>query len=227
MQPGESIRFGVHWGILGKAGEATVRASQAEENEAPLVLSTNARTVGLAGALYHFDAIANLRYEPKSGEFLGAEGTTSTRRQDRKMVIRVDREAGTLSYTDLANQTRNREVKLPEGEILDFISALMAVRQWNLRPGDVREATILFDRELYPITLTAVRVESIRSSLGSQDALLIVPDMPKNPRGIFARGGSIRIWLSEREPKIPVRFEVKLRWGTATGHLESYEPPPN
>lgn len=53
-----------------------------------------------------------------------------------------------------------------------------------------------------------------------------MPKMDTNPRGIFRKGGQIRVWLAQDEHRLPVRFEVKVRVGTAVGLLTSYTPAP-
>jgi hypothetical protein len=85
---------------------------------------------------------------------------------------------------------------------------------------------VIFDNHIYPLTLHATGYEKIATATaGEQEALLVIPKMETNPRGIFKRGGSIRVWLARDEQRLPVRFEVKVAVGTAVGLLTRYRPP--
>jgi hypothetical protein len=49
--------------------------------------------------------------------------------------------------------------------------------------------------------------------------------METNPRGLFKKGGSVRVWISRDERHLPVMFEVSMGFGTGTAELAQYTPP--
>ncbi len=63
--------------------------------------------------------------------------------------------------------------------------------------------------------------------MGKFQALRIVPRMDKEtPRGLFARGGEIKVWISQGEKPLPVRMQLKLKYGTATLLLQEHTIAP-
>jgi hypothetical protein len=48
--------------------------------------------------------------------------------------------------------------------------------------------------------------------------------MEQNPKGIFARGGSIQVWVSQGQPKLPVKMQLQLKLGAAALSLIRHDP---
>ena len=77
-----------------------------------------------------------------------------------------------------------------------------------------------------PVTLTAVRLETIRTRAGEQSALLIVPSMaPGQERGMFKRGGEVKVWISQGNDPQPVKMQITLSFGTGTLYLVEHTAP--
>lgn len=224
MRPGETVEYRVNWGMMGHAGNVVVSATADGDhtNQAITRIQTTTTTRGLVGRLYPFSGESEARYEANSGRLLGAEARTRIRQRQTHATLTVENGRGI--YVDHLRPRRSTTLDMPDGEpVADFITTLIAARAWGLRPGDTREVQVLFDNELYPIKLTARRVERVRGADGNVRALLVVPEMIGEPRGMFARGGRINVWLAEEGERLPVRFEVSLRVGTATGVLVSHQ----
>ena len=49
--------------------------------------------------------------------------------------------------------------------------------------------------------------------------------MEKNPKGLFKRGGEIKVWIAQDGSRLPVKMQLKLNFGSATLSLSGYEPP--
>jgi hypothetical protein len=93
---------------------------------------------------------------------------------------------------------------------------LIQTREWRAQIGDRREALVYFGRDLYPIVLRADGKEAVRTPTGSVDTLRLVPSMEREePRGVFRKGGEIKVWVSEQEPRLPVQMQLKLNFGSA------------
>jgi hypothetical protein len=46
--------------------------------------------------------------------------------------------------------------------------------------------------------------------------------MDENPKGIFKRGGEIKVWISQEGQRLPVKMQLKLKFGAATLYLTDY-----
>ena len=80
-------------------------------------------------------------------------------------------------------------VPLMPGEPLDLIMSLINTRTWDLKPGDQRDALVLFEEEAYELTIHAIRYEDVDTPLGTFHTLLLEPRMDKTaPKGMFKKG---------------------------------------
>jgi hypothetical protein len=107
-----------------------------------------------------------------------------------------------------------------------MITALIQSRSWNLAAGESHEALVMFDNEFYPMKITAEREETISTPKGPRKALLLIPRMIGKTKGMFRKGGEVRIWVSTDRERLPLRFEVRLKVGTAYAILRDYKAPP-
>jgi hypothetical protein len=66
----------------------------------------------------------------------------------------------------------------------------------------------------------------VKTPLGTFDTLVIVPRMEKTPpKGMFKRGSTVRVWISQDERHLPVKFEVEFKFGSGVATLVNYQPP--
>jgi hypothetical protein len=47
--------------------------------------------------------------------------------------------------------------------------------------------------------------------------------MEKNPKGLFKRGGQIKVWIAQDGSRLPVKMQLKLKIGSATLLLAKYD----
>ncbi len=225
LQPGERLKFRVTWGIL-KAGEVEIAADATGEPSDPLTeVVVHTASAGLIRRLYSFDGEVRSLFDPDSGQLISASATTRSKKKSTDASITLDHRAAEAAYVDNLDPSRSTTVPLPESRPMDLVTSLVEARAWSLRPGDKRQIAVLFDDEFYDLTLKAVRYETVKTDDGKRRALLVVPRMEEKPRGLFKRGGEIRVWLDHEPPHLPLRFEVKTRAGTAVAVLTDYRPP--
>ncbi len=229
LLPGESLTYRVGWGVFYAAGEIKISA----ESPAPpapsgriLNLTTTA-TRGLARALYAFDARAEALVEAPTGRLISHVETTATKDKKTHHVTTFDYAKRTALYRDEITPEKNLDFPLPAGEPLDLILSLINTRQWNLKPGEKRDALVLFEKDPYELTVHAVRYEQIKTRLGTFNTLVLEPRMDKTPpKGMFKRGSAVRVWIAVDDPRrLPVKFEVEFKFGSGVATLVAHQPP--
>lgn len=227
LRPGESLTYRVGWGLLGKAGEMKISARSETVDGLPRVrIVTTSATRGMVRALYPFDGDAWILFDSATSRMLGGAAETKAGKKKTQASITFDHGKGEAIYTDHLRTKRSAIVPIPAGAPpVDFITALIQGRVWAMTPGQTRNAMVLFDDEFYPLQITAEREETISTPDGPRKAVLLVPRMLENPKGMFRRGGEIHVWVSADEKRLPLRFEVKLKVGTAYAVLTDYQPP--
>ncbi len=227
LKPGEALTYRVGWGLLSHAGEIKISAESASADGASHILvNTRTSTSGVVRTFYTFDGNAQSCFDAQNGRLLRASATTASKKRNTQASIAFDYTRGEAGYVDHLRPERSASLPLPKtGLPMDFITALIQSRVWGLVPGQSSEALVLFDKEFYPLSITAEREETISTPAGPRKAVLLVPRMQGKPRGMFRKGGSISVWVSADDDRLPLRFEVKLNVGTAYAVLTDYQAP--
>lgn len=227
LLPGEMLAYRVGWGPLGHAGNIRIEAKDDTVAGLPATrVVTTTATTGLVRALYRFDGEADMLLDARDGRLLSARASTNARGERTQASIVFDYRNEQASYVDHLRPARTALLRLPaESRPLDLITGLVQTRAWSLAAGETRDMTVLFDDEFYELRVTAEREEMLATSSGPRKALLLVPRMIGTPKGMFRRGGEVRVWVSADEARLPLRFEVKLKIGTAYAVLNDYRAP--
>ena len=228
LRNGEAMTFRVGWGVFFHAGEIKIIADTitAENNPATLRVVTTTETKGLARALYTFTARAEALFDNKTGRLLTYSEMTKTQNRETKNAVAFDYAKSTAAYSSVFNPERNATLTLPPGDPFDLIMSLVQTRTWNLKPGEQRDALVLFDDEFYELTLHALRYEEVRTPLGTFNTIVLEPRMEKTaPKGMFKRGSTVCVWISQDEQKLPVKFQVDFKFGSGVATLINYQPP--
>jgi hypothetical protein len=188
---------------------------------------TTTATRGLARALYAFDARAEALVDEKTGRLVSHVETSTTKQKNTRHVTTFDYPKRLAFYRDEINPAKNLDFPLPPGEPLDLILSLINTRTWNLKPGEQRDALVLFEEEAYELTIHAVRYEEITTRLGTFNTLVLEPRMDKTPpKGMFKKGSAVRVWIAQDDPRrLPVKFEVEFKFGSGISTLVDYQPP--
>jgi hypothetical protein len=223
---GERFTFRVSWGLFSEAAEIAIAARSEQSAGLPQIrVTTTTATRGLIRKLYSFDGRAESVFDANDGRMLAAVATTSAKKKKTHAMAVFDYTAAKVRYEDYLRPDRSTNIPLPEGQPMDLITSLIESRAWNLKVGDRRPTTVMFDDEFYDLTLVAERIERVETPTGKYDTLVIVPIMEKEPKGMFKRGGTVRVWISQDEKRLPVKLEVSLKYGTGTAWLTEYHPP--
>jgi hypothetical protein len=221
---GETFTYRAAWGVLFHAGEVVISAhTENGANGAKVIrITTNTTTHGFVRELYPYSNRAEGVIDQATGRLLllrekGSDGRHFT---DNETSFDYDRKIA--QYVDRAHPDRTAQLSIPPGDPIDLISALVDTRNWNLKPGDKRNVLVNFGNEFFPLTLYAEGYDDVRAPLGSFHTLVLVPRMEENPKGIFKRGGEIKVWISQEGQKLPVKMQLKLKFGAATLYLTDY-----
>lgn len=228
VRDGEKFTFRVSWGIFNNAAEITIAANEEEAGDGMLQtrIVTETATRGIIRGLYRFDGQAQSIFDTNTGRMISAVATTETGSKSTRATIAFDYDNARASYVDEIRPHRSLDLELPAGNPLDFITSLIQTRNWNIEPGESKPALVLFDDEFYELTITAVEETTIKTPWGRKRALLLVPTMQGEPKGMFKRGGEVRVWISRDEDPLPLRFDVKVAVGTAHAVLTDFTRGP-
>lgn len=227
LKPGEGLSYRVGWGVFTHAGDIRITATSTlpTEKVPRLLVTTTTATRGFARALYIFEARAESLYDPANGRLLTTTETSTSGDRESKFSTTFDYANKTAVYANSKN-TGPVTLTMPEGEPQDLIMSLVQTRRWNLKPGERQDALVIFGDDFYELTIYAERFEEVRTPLGTFNTLVLVPRMEKTPpKGMFKRGGAVRVWISQDERRLPVKFQVDFKFGAGVATLNGYQPP--
>jgi hypothetical protein len=226
---GEVLTYNVSWVVLPGVGSIEIAAHAAIDpaTGAPQMrVDTTTSTSGLAYLLLPFEARSESLYDANTGRLLSLDESSLTRAKSNIHRVTFDYAAGIAHYITPPPDGANRLLPMPPGYPTDLITCLLNARTWNLKPGQTRDALVLFNDEFFELTIHAIRYEDQDTPLGRFHALALEPRMEKTPpKGMFKRGSTARVWISQDDRHLPVRFQVEFKFGTGVATLTDYRPP--
>jgi hypothetical protein len=220
----------VRWGLIPSVGRIKVTADIiGEGHDQVLRVTTTTATWGIARGIFPFDARGESVYNVESGLLLSSTQWSTYRDKVVKNSVTFNYGKMTASFSDEIDPTKSHAIPMPSGEPSDLILALIQTRYWNLKPGEKRDALVIFKDQFYPLTIHAEDEPDyvFSRTLGLFKTTVLVPRMEKTPPlGMFKRGSTVRVWVTQDDPRhLPVRFEVGFNVGTGTATLIDYQPP--
>ncbi len=106
----------------------------------------------------------------------------------------------------------------------DIVSAFYLARTFNydtLKIGDSFYLENFFKDKIYPLNVVYLGKETITVEAGTFDCIMIEPLVVEG--GLFKSEGSIIIWLTDDEAKMPVKVKSKVIIGSIDAELTKFE----
>jgi hypothetical protein len=225
---GESMKYRVAWGIFPKAGEITINAKTEILGGLPNIrVTTRLATAGVIRTLYTLEATGDCIFDALDGRLLAiTTKSTSGKKRTHAMAV-FNYAAGTIRYDDYLTPAKNATLPIPKTDAMDLITALVQTRAWDMKPGDKRPITAIFEDDFYDLHVTATGHEKLNTPWGEVDTLILTPAPAPGtvPQGMFKKGATVRVWVTQDARRLPVKFQLGLKYGTGTAHLIEYTPP--
>jgi hypothetical protein len=224
MTPGEKFVYKVGFAVFPHAGNITIAADAARDDAGRelLRITTDIASRGLVRGLYPFDNKASCLIDLNSRRLLSVKESGEDPKRATDSETTFDYTARVARYVDRTRPERSKEIPIPEGDPIDLITALVSTRDWQIQPGEKRDVLVHFGRDLYPLSIYADSYEEVRTPIGKFNTLVLVPRMDKDPKGLFRRGGEIKVWIAQDGSRLPVKMQLVLKYGTASLLMTSY-----
>ncbi len=228
LRDGEALTYRVGWGVFYHAGEITISATAIAGAGSPAMLkvTTITETKGFARALYTFEGRADAMFDASTGRLASIVETTKMPNKEKKYSITFDYAKATANYVNPLETDKNAVIPVPPGDVFDIIMCLVQTRTWDLKPGETRDALVIHEDEFYDLTIHAVGFEEVYTPMGTFNALVLEPRMERTPpKGMFKRDSVVRVWISQDERHLPVKFQLEFKFGKGVATLTHYQPP--
>ena len=226
FREGEALTYKVGFAIFTHAGEITISAHDAKADGRDMVrVTTDTMSRGFVRSVYAFDNHAEVVIDRDTSRLQSVREKGSDPRRNTNTEIVFDYAAGVAHYTDRVRTENTGDLAIPPGDPVDLISALVQTRDWDLKPGEKRDMLVQFGRDFFPLSIYADHYEEVHTPLGKFKTLVLIPRMDKDPKGLFKRGGEIKVWIAQDASRLPVKMQLKLNFGTASLLLINYKAP--
>lgn len=120
-------------------------------------------------------------------------------------------------------KTSKGSYEIPDN-VNDIVSAFYLARTFNydtLKIGDSFYLENFFKDKIYPLNVVYLGKETITVEAGTFDCIMIEPLVVEG--GLFKSEGSIIIWLTDDEAKMPVKVKSKVIIGSIDAELTKFE----
>lgn len=216
---GESMQFAVGWEFV-TAGTATMRFSNRGENG--YRIDTDARTNSF------FDMFKKVRDTITSeGLFInGKPQSTLFDLVQNERKYHAKKRTDFLWKEDKVNYTQNGKTDsydVPAGH-LNVMDAFFLTRTLPVKDGKVLKVPVFDSRKKYEIEVRLLRKETVSTPWGQLVECLVIEPKLKS-EGIFSSVGTMQIWLTNDERRIPLKMTAKIKIGRIIARLTGYQPP--
>jgi len=243
LSDGEFLHYRIAWGLFPKAGEIKITAEEiavpppnatddAPNGETPnpaaafLRIVTTTRTSGTLKNFFRFRADSLADFDLRTGLLQRSEERSESKRKHTRQRLHFDYAAREAVYQNEVSAEKSKTLALPPGQPMDLITSLVQTRAWDLVPGESRDALVIFDDDFYELTIHATGYETLTTPLGKFRTLVLEPRMDRtDPKGMFKRGSTVKVWISQDAQRLPVRFQVEFKFGSGIATLVSYRAP--
>lgn len=216
---GEVMQFAVGWEFV-NAGTATMRFSNIGENS--YRIDTDARTNKF------FDMFKKVRDTITSeGLFIkGKPQSTMFLLDQNERSYHARKRTDFLWKEDKVNYTQNGKTDsydVPAGH-LNVMDAFFLTRTLPVKEGEVLKIPVFDSRKQYEIEVRLLRKELVSTPWGKVVECLVIEPKLKS-EGIFTSVGTMQVWLTNDERRIPLKMTAKIKIGRIIARLTGYQPP--
>ncbi len=215
FEVGETLRFSLQWGPV-KAGTA-VLAVEAIEQLGPhqcYRFASTARSLPFFSAFYKVDD--------------RIESYSDTRTMRTRRTVKRIREGGYKLDQDIAWDHDNEVVRYADGATYDLVpgardvlGAMYYVRTLPFAVGDSIPIDTHDNKKSYPLRIDILREETIDTPVGRFRCWVVEPKLQTS--GLFQRSGSLTVWLTHDEHRLPVMMQSKIKVGAVSAILTAVE----
>ncbi|MFN8179459.1 MAG: DUF3108 domain-containing protein [bacterium] len=209
--PGESLEFSIDYGIL-NAGHATmeVAGTRRVSGRECLDIRTEAKSNAFFSKFYKVWDRAQTFVDPSTLLPWRFEKHQREGGYRKDVLIKFDRDSCFARYDN------GDEIVIP-ARAQDELSAFYYLRTLPLEPGRDVLIDSHADRNNYPLKVIVHGRETVEVPAGKFDCWVIEPVIREG--GIFSAKGTLTIWITTDERRMPVKMRTKIVVGAVTASL--------
>lgn len=218
---GETLTYDVEWSIF-TAGNVVATLVDPGQGAMPSEISTTARSQGFASLLFRLQDTFNSFFDPQTlcSNRITKMISENSRHREINIVFNAERGLALRDERDLNSPNappKHVENKIPACTE-DIVTAFYFLRRHDLHLGQNIHMSLNDGGESHDVTVEVQARESIQTALGNRMAIRLEPKIFGT---LYKKKGSLLVWLSDDNQRLPLRLKMKIAVGTFTGNLKS------
>ena len=152
-------------------------------------------------------------------------------------LITINKNIQQGDYMDYSNSTvdyntskiyyqktdKDQPIAIPfKNDIYDPFALIFYLRKLNLQIGDILTFQTYSNKKIRTVNLHIAYKETIKTPLKKTPCFVIIPKS-NNGKALLKHKGSMKIWISDDEEKLPIKIQETMKYGVLELLLESYE----
>jgi hypothetical protein len=212
---GERFEFSVGYGVI-KAGTAVM--------EIPQIVKFNGKKC------YHIVSTAKsnkffsvfFKVDDKVESFMDVHELYSHRFDKHLREGKFKADISTIfdQESHLAIYNNSQDTFSVAEYVQDVLSAFYFIRTQDLKVGKSLFVDNHTDKKNYPLEVKVLKKERVKVPAGTFDCVVVEPILKAS--GIFKQKGSLTVWLTDDEIKMPVLMKSKVIIGSISTELTNY-----
>jgi len=219
--PGETLSYDVDWSIF-TAGRVVATLVNPGEGAMPSHITTTASSQGFASLLFRVQDTFDSFFNPQTLCSNRITKTISENSRHRQIDVVFNEEQGLALRDERDLNSPNAPPKRVENKIPacveDIVSAFYVLRRHDLHVGENIHMTLNDGGESHDVTVEVQARELIQTALGNRMAFRLEPKIFGN---FYKKKGSLLVWISDDNQRLPLRLRMKISVGAFTGNLKA------
>lgn len=219
----ETLNFKISWKFI-KAGEATIRNKGVVNinGKSAYFIETEAKSTSIIDAFYKVRDINHSWMSTNDYHSFGYGQSVKEGGYRRDEWVTFD-----YDNNKYYGQKKKKDglIREFEGElnkyVYDVLGAFFYIRSQDLEIGKSVIVDVNNRRKTYPLEIKVIKKETIKVPAGKFDCIVVEPRL-REDSAIFMNKGTLRVWLTDDEYKMPVLMKSKVFIGSVKVKLTSY-----
>lgn len=219
----ETLDFKISWKFI-KAGEATIRNKGVVQlnGKSAYFIETEAKSASIIDAFYRVRDINQSWISTKDYHSFGYGQSVKEGGYRRDEWVTFD-----YDNKKYYGQKKKKDglIRKFEGElnnyVYDVLGAFFYVRTQDLEVGKKVIVDVNNRRKTYPLEVEVLGKETIKVPAGKFDCIVVEPKL-REDSAIFMNKGTLKVWLTDDEYKMPVLMRSKVFIGSVSVKLTGY-----
>lgn len=209
---GEKLTFAIRWGIItGGYAHMEVREKINLAGRDTYRIVSQARSAAFFDPFYKVRDVIESYMDAEHLHTVRYEQDINEGRYSKHSVIMYDHDNG-YAFED------GYRFEVPR-HVQDVLSSLYFLRTKDIKKGGVYEFDVGTGKENWPLVIKVHGRERIRVPAGRFDTIVVEP-LIREEEGIFKQAkGSLKVWLTDDERKMPVRMSSRIPIGSISAVL--------